>query len=423
MKISSWPIMMAYQRNGFGTQYQKNIWTEEALTRFISSLLKPIERVNSPEELLALMSRFEALVVGFFGFPNTDSYQHYRSFYRSSLKYLEKDNFKEVGFAVVTGETTALAFGVDYTPSIRAYMWNETLQYYGNHSWSSKSIVSWITENFHQVSINLSPPGTKSFSLSPFLTKGPLLILFTPRNYYWDSDIYIMLKQIGMEYYNCEGDNWVQEMARDYLFERRMENREDYETLRKECALVFIHNDKFNSAKSRCSPVSVSDSNVLNTSKIGMPDQVCEVPEKTGNCGYYYKKKVGLSYQKSSTQQEKLLRTSMIDDRVSDVSPDAILKYNFHKKCEMLKLAEKKRKILFIDEYEDITDLRLVSGLACKANKTISFISLDSSIYHTFSEKLGVNILELENQTSAMIVDVSFMSSGHNNFGKINLQL
>lgn len=396
---------MAYQRSGFGIQYQRNIWTEAALSKFIRSLLQPIDRLHTPDELLALMSKFEALVVGFLDMK--DDHQHYRSFYRSSLKFLEKDNFKEVGFAVVTGET-ALAFGVDYTPSIRAYMWNETLQYYGNHSWSSRNIVKWITENLHQVTIQVSPPGSKAFSLTPFLAQGPLFILSTPRNFYWDSDIMIMLKQIGMEYYNCEGDNWVQEMARDYLFERRMKNRQDYKTIQKECELTFLHNDRSNNAKSRCvASVSVSVSNELNTSKnVGVPE-FCEVLKKTDSCGFYHKKKTRLSHQNDSEKQNSF-KTSMLDDSDSDASPEAILKYNFQKQCEMLKQAEKNRKVLFIDEYEDVSPLQLVSGLACKANKTISFITIDSSLFHTFSERLGVDVLELENQTSAMIVDVSF---------------
>jgi hypothetical protein len=39
----------------------------------------------------------------------------------------------------VTGETS-LAFGVDRVPAIRAYLWNETIEYFGNTSWSSREI-------------------------------------------------------------------------------------------------------------------------------------------------------------------------------------------------------------------------------------------------------------------------------------------
>lgn len=400
MKISSWPILMAYQRNGFGVQYQKSIWTEEALTKFINSLLQGnVERLTTPSDLLAMMSKHEALVVGFVDMESDN--RNYRSFHRAALKFLEKDNFKEVGFAVVTGET-ALAFGVDNTPVIRAYMWNETLQYYGNDSWTSRNIVKWITENLHQVSANLSPPGTKSFSLAPFLSQGPLLLLSTPRNLNWDSDMDVMLKQIGMEYYNCGGDNWVQEMARDYLSEKRMKNREEYKTLKEECEMTFP-SQRLNNAEGRCTAsVSGSASTVLNTSK-GLAE-FCEATKKTESCGF--PQKSAFSYQKSS---KKALRTSMLDDSDSDATPEAILKYDFQEKCEMLKFAEKKQEILFInEEYEDVVShLQLISGLACKANRTISFLSVDSELF-PFAERLGVDIRNLENQTAAVIiVDVS----------------
>jgi hypothetical protein len=48
------------------------------------------------------------------------------------------------------------------------------------------------------------------------------MLLFTPRNLYQEqSDAYIMFRQVGMEYYNCANDSWIQEMAREYLTQRR----------------------------------------------------------------------------------------------------------------------------------------------------------------------------------------------------------
>lgn len=50
----------------------------------------------------------------------------YQRYYQASLKWLEKDPFQEVSFGVVTGESAQL-FGVEMVPSIRLYLWNETI--------------------------------------------------------------------------------------------------------------------------------------------------------------------------------------------------------------------------------------------------------------------------------------------------------
>lgn len=70
------------------------------------------------------MTSNDAIVVAFVD-VQIDKRQ-YKSFYQTAFKWLERDPFQEVGFGVVTGETAA-AFGVELVPSIRMYLWNETL--------------------------------------------------------------------------------------------------------------------------------------------------------------------------------------------------------------------------------------------------------------------------------------------------------
>lgn len=410
-KIHSWPILMAYQRNGFGIQYQKNLWTEGALTKFITSLLHPIERLSTPDDLLEMMTSKDAMVVAFIDLKTHP--RHYQSFYHAALKFLERDPFNEIGFAVVTGESS-LVFGVDIVPSIRAYLWNETIEYFGNATWTSKEINKWVNDHLQQVSLNLSPPGTKTSTLSPYLKQGPVLILFTPRNFYTDlSDSYVMLQQIGMEYYNCEGDNWVQEMAREYLFERRKENRANYEKLHRECRDHFQQSYQPDEAKRDCdSLVSVSIANLINSSKnfegkFKNAPSFCGASKDTGVCGCQSElsfNKQSVKYSYKANKKENKFQTSMLDNEDDDRSPESIDKYNFRRKCEMLMLSERKSKILFMSDDEPAA-LELVSGLACKSNKTFTLIAIDSVNFHTFAERLGIDILEVENKTTAIIMD------------------
>lgn len=121
-KILEWPVVMAYLQNGLAIPYNGK-WTRSAVTKFITSLLHPIKRVSATEELLDLMMVHDAVVVGFLDVnaqPN-----NYRAFYQTAVKWLEKDPYQNVGFALVTG-ASASNFGVE-NPIIRTYLWNGTM--------------------------------------------------------------------------------------------------------------------------------------------------------------------------------------------------------------------------------------------------------------------------------------------------------
>lgn len=411
-KISQWPILMAYQRNGFGIQYQKNLWTDGALTKFVNSLINPFERLITPEDLMDMMTARDCVVVAFL---DMELYpRHFKSFERTALKFIERDPFNEVGFGIVIGRTVT-EFGVNKVPTLRAYMWNETIEYDGNFTWSSKDIVSWIFKNIHQVTVQLSPPGTKSSSIAPYIKQGPVLILFTPRNLYLDiADSYVMLRQLGMQYYNCKDDEWVNEVAQDFLFQRRIENRENFKNLQKECR--EITNDYQNFQKCSSSVSTVSYVNVLNSSKNFEKhknvESFCGIDEmKMKNKGVeceedFYNNK----YSNKANKKQDTYQTSMLDNSEDDNSPESIKNYNFRRQCEMLRQAERKSDILFIDDL-DSYPLELIKGLGCKSNKTFTLISMDSNNFHTFAERLGVDILEMENKTVAMIMDQEYEST------------
>lgn len=51
-------------------------------------------------------------------------------------------------------------------------------------------------------------------------------------------------------------------------------------------------------------------------------------------------------------------------------------------------------------------DFDLIAGGACKYNRTMSFIAMDSSIYGVFAERLGIkSLLDSPDRTAAVILD------------------
>lgn len=214
-KVQSWPVLMAYQFNGAQPVQYHGPYTTAALTRFIKSLMDPLKRLTSAEDLLTTMSShdvsigiyvaliynagmlksiffIQAVVVAFVDMEKNKT--HYRKFYEQTIKWLDRDPYQDVAYGVVTG-ATAKSFGVEELPTIRIYSWNETLEYSGNSSaWSHDDLNRFVIENVQIISFWISPPGTKTASIAPYLKKESVLFLFTPRNYYADSvDAYNMV--------------------------------------------------------------------------------------------------------------------------------------------------------------------------------------------------------------------------------------
>jgi hypothetical protein len=54
-------------------------------------------------------------------------------------------------------------------------------------------MVKWIFGSIHQVAVWVTLPGTKSMSLAPYIEEGPALLMFTPRNPFFDNTPYFEL--------------------------------------------------------------------------------------------------------------------------------------------------------------------------------------------------------------------------------------
>ncbi|XP_058056815.1 thioredoxin domain-containing protein 11-like, partial [Anopheles bellator] len=452
--LLSWPVLMAYQPNGFVIQYQQ-AWTAGSLSRFVQSLVAPLQRFVNPADLMDRMTGKDAVIVAFLEVTNESKL--YNQYYQAAVKWLEKDPFQEVSFGVVTGESCKL-FGVETQPSIRLYLWNETIEYVGKESWTPKELNGWLVKHLQVVSMWIAPPGSKSSTIAPYFRQGPVLFLFNPRPLYAEgdsSDAYMMLRQLSMQYYNCAGDTWVQEMAREYIAEQRLAALERYTHRKVQCGSILGRHpsqddDEGRGADGRGragidrSTVSVSFVNVLNSSKFvdgrklaghsggSEPDsEYCDIaPALAGkcqpveSCGARFgpERKPSLRWSGTGQQEEEegcpararpipeapeLVTSSAIDSTHDYRGPKLLTKQYLRRQCELFRLAEDDGTHLFYPEPEGESDAiyAAIGGLSCKHNKTLTFLSMDSTLYHAFSERLGVDVLQEPNQTVAFIVD------------------
>lgn len=430
-KVQSWPVLMAYQPNGMAVQFHQ-VWTNAALSRFVQSLINPIQRMVGPGDLMSFMTGKDAVVVAFLD-VNVNRKQ-YNRFYQTSLKWLEKDPFQEVAFGVVTGESSS-AFGVEEIPAIRLYLWNETIEFHGNDSWTMPELSTWINKQIQVVSMWIAPPGaTKSASLAPYFNQGPVLFFFTPRSLYGSSsDAYMMLRQLGMQYYNCRNDIWVQEMAKKYIAEQRRVSADSYGQLRRECELLLkrhpsqeqddSEDDSCSRASSK-SAVAVSFVNVLNSSKFGearkVGDGFCDIDQVKCDERFYEcvdvemgepscgkRKRSQLYGSMKHDDREGKPVTSMLNSDQDYRGPKLLKRLSMRRQCELLRLSESDGSEVFFQEMAGPENVYvdLIKGMSCKYNKTLTFLGMDSDLYHAFAERLGVDVLHTTNKTIAVIVD------------------
>lgn len=94
-KVMLWPVLMAYSKNNVAIPYSGQ-WTETALARFVYLMLKPINRIHKPEELLTIIQNHDAVVTLF---VNMDTnYTFYNIFYQAAIKWLERDPQGDIKF-------------------------------------------------------------------------------------------------------------------------------------------------------------------------------------------------------------------------------------------------------------------------------------------------------------------------------------
>lgn len=360
-KVMSWPVLMAYSKNNIAVPYNGQ-WTESALARFVYLMLKPLYRIHKPEQLLELIHEYDAVITLFVNVETSITF--YNIFYQAAMKWLEKDPQGDVAFAIVTGDAM-FNFGVEREPTLRLYLWNQTIEY-EDEVWRASLIHRWIIENKQQVTHWLSPPGSRSKEFESFIQRGPVLVLFTPRNLYdFPSDAYAMvfnfvfiilwnnelifcvlpqIRQIGYEYNNCANDNWLHEMGRTYIYNQRQIRFANYYHQKKECER--LSNWK-NSAANKCPPIDqrpfigLANSSKLHFNTISskqMPSEYCEkLPEPYDQV-----------YQRSVFTVDHF-PTSIVDTKNDLRSSENIFTEWKDIHCKMLNLSKKLRSKIFID--------------------------------------------------------------------------
>ncbi|XP_011310287.1 thioredoxin domain-containing protein 11 [Fopius arisanus] len=424
-KIRSYPLLILYPLRGTGVQY-KSVPTAPYMLAFLRSYLHPLTRISTEEDLQELLPH--PVFVGFFNFSSLSMSPGYQEFYRASVRSLELDPNREVKFAVAT---SPLSISPSPLPSVSFYLWNETLIYPSTSPWTSDSLLQWLEASIHRVSAWLQPPGTKSLTLAPHLSSGPVILMFTPRNPLHPSNYnYNLLQEVALEYHDCESLWWTQKLI-DKLRKERQTSKKNYLEMIQRCAELSNSNES-------PIPLSISLQRWVNDSccaKIFMnkcllckrslehSGGVCNSPEslqdicsqkdvfRVRNEGDFEKnlccdddprESAASAASSGAPGGARKFSSSIITGEDDPRSPENVRKRLAEESCKFLLLGNKYQPPIFPVVLEG--DERRLEA-ACTTNKSLTFLAIDSLRYFHFAEALGIDLLRIQDKTAVVILD------------------
>lgn len=181
---------MAYRSNGIGIQYN-GAWTEEAIIQFVRSLMHPMVRFENVEDLISISTTKTIVICAFLDL--TKNFTAFKNYYQTALKFLEVDPARDLIFAICLGRNVK-SFGVDTTPKLRVYAWNNIFEYNNGSGWMQFELMAWIRKTVQIVSEWATPTGTKANDIGARFQERAALFVFTPRPYTGSTPIIDMVR-------------------------------------------------------------------------------------------------------------------------------------------------------------------------------------------------------------------------------------
>lgn len=222
-------------------------------------------------------------------------------------------------------------------------------------------------------------------------------------------------------------------MSRVYINEVRKTNRVDFYEFVSHCDRIAAEDERAKTIDGRCGfraavASSVSFGNIVNSSKLPAadfcrigPQNVDEAFAEEPSAKYRAPTRRGSSECQSAGSTETSMLCSAQDPR----SPINLARLALQRRCELMVTGRRKQQLQprmeFFEAVPDWEYFDRVAGLSCNVNRSLSFVALDTTLYHAFAERLGVDVLARKDQTVAIILDHEV--SGSNTMYLVKIEL
>eukprot|EP00088_Acartia_fossae_P025349 TRINITY_DN2617_c0_g1_i1.p1 TRINITY_DN2617_c0_g1~~TRINITY_DN2617_c0_g1_i1.p1 ORF type:complete len:856 (+),score=108.29 TRINITY_DN2617_c0_g1_i1:69-2636(+) len=381
------PVFIFYPSTMNGIQYRGHVTTADII-RFMSWSRWPVVHLHSTQHLQSLQVEYENVLVGYL--PNTNHFSikvGHKDLLAAALEFHEVLPEKPVCTAVVTSDLLAKQLHLHATKPVKLYTHNTTFTY-PNKTIDGEKVVYWTIKNVTPTSAWLNLLHKKSYNLKRVFEggSGNVLLLFSPRPQLFQDQAYDMLRQVSMEYFNCDKSDATSNLVAR-LKERTRKSSES-------CTSQ-------STARSGESPSSTPS--VVTSSSI--PCQVkpwsLHAPQDSfPACGgsstlssvaqsACYRRYYGPNNGTNSRENSLSGGCSLVHKNLNTVDPNVqlLLQEVEIENKNGAKLSSGGEGVFSNDKSKSMED---VTGLGCSSNKTLRFYRVDSAIHSTLLERFGL---------------------------------
>lgn len=454
-KIRTYPAIVAHVRASSGLETKAVAYEGPRkaahIINFLNRALKPFSHVSSAADLAKLQTQYDTTVLGYYDFSSSINPPGFGSFHLAALRTLGHTKGPSIGWGVVTNSKTAKSLSFNQSRSIHYVLWNTTLLYTAAATANSEAISNWILRRYDKTCKWLDFPIAKTLDLNNILNKGPILMLFTPDNPYYETNYpYSVLREVSLEYHNCEEKSRIQRMA-NILSSARTQSRNELRQTEKTCHEYIKERLKTwdtlkQQQSSQCyqsSSAGSLESRACSRSNRGnkwTPEEShsCSLPSYTSTRNSLIKHAQSFLSVFSDSCREMILQYTpweqkdvccdrnvtvnkisnheLIEDKLKEnfdefYNQDIIIDDHIEKMATALTLDQCKR--LFHGSMiapnallKERTSEESIMGLGCKTNNTLSFVAIDSMRHKDVAQRIGLNLTAKQpHKTAAVIVD------------------
>lgn len=215
-------------------------------------------------------------------------------------------------------------------------------------------------------------------------------------------------------------------MSRVYITEVRKQNQLDFQQFSSTCDRLQVEAKRAQSVARQCAFQSqhtlslhsahstVTLSSHINSSKL--PADFCQIgPRNQGEAAAYEDDEFAscsiMSNRRECHKTEAApsrLETSMLNVDQDPRSVVNLVNRGLQNRCQILAQGRRRElhpQVEFFAAVDHRDQFERIAGVGCNVNRSLSFVALDSTLYHVFAERLGVDVLSRKDQTAAVIID------------------